>query len=61
MDDRVRQSKKEISSESLDNTEETKVTRRAEIEIICTIRLLPSQVDEFQERLEDLCNEFLNI
>lgn len=41
--------------------EEPVITRRVEGDIVISLRLRPDQVADFQDRLEELCNEFLNV
>lgn len=58
---RARENKDIQYQEIPDTSEEDVVIGRAEGHIIIEIRLRPSQVQKFQEDLEELCNKYLNI
>lgn len=46
---------------NLDNSQTDVVKRRTKTTVIAEISLKPEQIRDFEIRLEELCNEFLNM
>jgi len=50
-----------LAPTSVHNSEEPQIRKRPEVNIFIQIRLKPEQVEPFENDLEFLCNEYLNM
>lgn len=61
MANHLRPEESKFPQNSMDNPEEPQIRKRPEVKILVDIRLRPEQVEPFQNDLEWLCNQYLNM